>query len=369
MNRLNPAQSTLLDAFRGLSALMVMMGHALVMLPNRPAISTDYPIHSYGVIVFFALSGFLIVYSCLTKDAYSFSDYTIDRFARIYTCFVPALLCVALIDILVLDRFRHFGDRISVTTFAANLFMLHRTHFDRLFTGLPYIPTFGSAAQFWTIAVEWWLYVLFGIIFFVRRSSQVERIAIAVLVIPASVVVLYFCTHETIGLVWVFCAFGAVAFCNFAPSRKVAGLSFFATFFFSAALVMRLQGVNHKVSFDPTFMMLIVGLFFSLLALAVESRAFGAALNWSSRLWTWLSSISYSLYLTHLTLIYLYADIFKIRGWRDVLVLCLVCMAVGALFTFLFDRYHRAVAKWLKSVQARWAAEQASANEPISKSA
>ena len=66
---------------------------------------------------------------------------------------------------------------------------------------------------------------------------------------------------------------------------------------------------------------------------------------------------------------FLYADLFDIRGWRDVLVLCLVCIAVGALFTFLFDRHHRAVAKCLKSLQARWAVEQASANEPISKSA
>ena len=365
MNRLNAAQSTLLDALRGLSALMVMMGHALVLLPNPPAISTDYPIHSYGVIVFFALSGFLIVYSCLTRDAHSFNDYMIDRFARIYTCFGPALLCVALIDVLVLDRFRLFGDRISLTTFVANLVMLHRTQFDRLLAGLPFIPSFGSAQQFWTIAVEWWLYVLFGITFFIRRSSQAERLAMALLVVPASVVVLYFCTHETIGLVWVFCGFGAVAFCNFLPSRRLAGLSLFAAVFFAVALAMRLQVVNAKVSFDLTFMVLIIGLFFSLLALVREGYAFAAVLNWSRPLWAWLSSISYSLYLTHLTLMFVYADLFGIRGLRDVLVLCLASVAVGALFTFLFDRHHRAVAKRLKSLQVSCWRAPARADKPI----
>jgi peptidoglycan/LPS O-acetylase OafA/YrhL len=349
MNRLTPAQSILLDALRGLSALAVLLGHSLSSLPKPPAIGTTYPIQSYGVIVFFALSGFLIAYSCLVKDNYSFTEYMIDRFARIYTCFLPALLVVAAVDVLVLDHFRSFGATISGNTFFANLFMLQRTHFDRMIDGFPYFHVFGSARQFWTIPVEWWLYVLFGIIFFARRSSPAERIAIAMLLIPAAFVVFYFCTHETIGLVWVFCAIGAVAFCHIIPSAKITGLSLIAVIFFVIALTMRLQLVNAEVSFDLTFMMLIVGLFLSLLALAAENPAFVASLNWSRHLWAWLSSISYSLYLTHLTLRYAYSDFFGIANWRDIVLLCLMSVALGWLFTYLFDRHHKLVARWLKS--------------------
>ena len=188
MRKLTPEQSVLLDAVRGLSAVAVLIGHALTMLPEPPAIGTTFPIQSYGVVLFFALSGFLIAYHCMQRSSVSFPDYMIDRFARIFTAFLPAIILVALVDPL----FRRIGDANSVGTFLANIFMVHHTPFNRILDGLPRFNAFGSGRQFWTIAVEWWLYTLFGVFFYMRQARWSHRAMMLALAPVAMLVVGYF---------------------------------------------------------------------------------------------------------------------------------------------------------------------------------
>lgn len=155
----------------GLSALVVLVGHVLTGLPWDPVIGTQYQVQTYAVAVFFILSGFLIgYYATLRAEVYSFLEYMIDRACRIFVAFIPALIFVAVVDLTITAHFHQFRPGVhSPATFVANLFMLQHTPFNRYFDWLPTFQPFGTGRPFWTIAVEWWLYALFGIVFFAGR--------------------------------------------------------------------------------------------------------------------------------------------------------------------------------------------------------
>ena len=74
--------SVTLDAIRFLAALAVAFGHALSLWGFQ---DTSYPLlQNIGVIVFFALSGFLIAYVLVSKtrqQSYGFLDFCIERTA------------------------------------------------------------------------------------------------------------------------------------------------------------------------------------------------------------------------------------------------------------------------------------------------
>lgn len=347
MRRLSIGQSALLDFMRGVSALMVLIGHGITMLPYPPPIGTRYAIQSYGVVIFFILSGFLIAHNCMAREGYTFGSYLIDRFARIFTAFVPALVLVALLDPLFLNM----TSSSSPQTFVANLLMLHQTPFGRMIPGLPQWEPFGSARQFWTIPIEWWLYVLFGIVFFAKRSIAMERLIMAALFIPAALVVIYFTAGESVGLTWLVAAFAGMALTAM-PSDRLRGLAGTAAFAFAVALAYRFTILDAASTFDffePVWMLLTTGLVVSLLLLARESNAFERVLVATKPIWTWLAGISYSLYLTHQSLHYLWRSFLPTSRWRWILLMWVCSIAFAWLFTLLFDRHHKQVAKWLKN--------------------
>src|SRR5882724_6900197 len=92
--------STALDIMRAIAAQMVCVGHGLSFFHiSRPA---GMPlIQNIGVLLFFIMSGFLINATLTQKSVnpdYSFGSYFIDRFARIYSGLIPALIFVIIID-------------------------------------------------------------------------------------------------------------------------------------------------------------------------------------------------------------------------------------------------------------------------------
>ena len=166
---LTAGQSTMLNAMRALAAFSVLLGHALVGVVPISWFDGRVPFQSLAVVVFFWLSGFLIAYQCLSKAEYSFGEYMIDRFSRIYVLYVPALIISYLIFVVVLGR-------VSPTSWdvVGHLLQLQHTPFSRMIEGIPPIKTFGGNSVLWTIAIEWWLYVFFGIAFFWQSMSKVE---------------------------------------------------------------------------------------------------------------------------------------------------------------------------------------------------
>lgn len=123
----------------------------------------------YGVLMFFAISGFLIGGGALEKTRagdFSFSLYFINRFTRIYIVLLPALLLVWVMDVVGLKSLNGLGiytqeypigalpigtrDAIGLANFVYNLLMLQNV------LG----PPFGTAQPLWSLNWEWWSYMI-----------------------------------------------------------------------------------------------------------------------------------------------------------------------------------------------------------------
>lgn len=161
---LRPNTSIFLDALRAVSAQLVLIGHLSIYLKIKIPYFDENTIGNYniGVLIFFILSGFLIAFSIDSKQP-TFQRYFIDRFTRIYSGFVPALLFVAVIDGLVIittEKYEH-AVAYNLLHFVGNLLMLQRFPLIQELCN-DCLKDFGSGIPFWTLAVEWWLYCLYG---------------------------------------------------------------------------------------------------------------------------------------------------------------------------------------------------------------
>lgn len=162
---LSEASSVTLDLIRLIAAQLVVVGHTIQGLGIFPSLQP--PIAPYmqnvAVVVFFVLSGFLIsyvVFARRSRSDYDFRAYFIDRFFRIYTGYLPAIVFVVVVDTLSIAAFGRggyrYGDALNLQTVLGNLLMLQN------YPLLPIITSLGSARTFWTLAIEWWIYLAFG---------------------------------------------------------------------------------------------------------------------------------------------------------------------------------------------------------------
>lgn len=169
--QLTEGSSLFLDLIRAISVQMVVIGHGIGFCSIAMFLSPPYfPfMQNIAVVIFFILSGYLISnsisYKISTDNNYSFGHYFIDRFSRIYSAFIPALLFIFVIDFVsksISPETYLYTDAFNGKTFLGNLFMIQDFPF------LKYIhfriTSFGSGRPLWTLAIEWWIYLWFGVL-------------------------------------------------------------------------------------------------------------------------------------------------------------------------------------------------------------
>lgn len=163
MQKMNYTQSLSLDILRIFAVQLVVIGHAL---PYFNIGRANY-IQNSAVVLFFVLSGIVITYSLFFKvennPNYKFREFFIDRFSRIYTALIPSLIFIFLCDSIQIYYLKnetyHFYNAFDIRTFVANLLMLQ--DFPKFDLG---ITSYASGRPLWTLAIEWWLYMSFGLI-------------------------------------------------------------------------------------------------------------------------------------------------------------------------------------------------------------
>jgi peptidoglycan/LPS O-acetylase OafA/YrhL len=184
----NSSFVSFLDLARWLAAAIVFFGHlrdplflgygSLPVGARGPLVSIWYFItgwHGEAVTVFFVLSGYLVGAMGLAKASagrFRPREYAIDRVTRIFLPFVPALVLTACLDLaggrlfsgtgfythehpmirekIAIDAFQSF---LTPQIFLSNLAMLQTI----------WSPSFGSDQPLWTISLEFWFYVVFGV--------------------------------------------------------------------------------------------------------------------------------------------------------------------------------------------------------------
>lgn len=142
-----------LDAFRGIAALMVAIYHLHVMgiITELNFVRNSYLFVEF----FFVLSGFVISYSCIDKNISInwFFVFMKKRFARIYPLHIFMTLMFIPFAIINYKLNIDLGDRFSLESFIRNLFLTQALWGSGETWNLPA----------WSISVEFYTYIIFGL--------------------------------------------------------------------------------------------------------------------------------------------------------------------------------------------------------------
>ncbi|MFN3683208.1 MAG: acyltransferase family protein [Fimbriimonadaceae bacterium] len=320
-----------LDFVRGVSALIVLVGHwrNLFFVAYQDVAGPTlldkaiYFLTGYGhqaVMVFFVLSGFLVgsgVVRSMERGEWSWSRYAVNRFTRLYVVLVPALLCCWLLDRLGMAVNGIHGiyagggyngilpepvaDRHSLVVFLGNL----------AFVQTILVPTFGSNGPLWSLANEFWYYVLFPLLWvFAKRPLRPDGLLAGAALIAGLVFVR---PH----IAWLFGVWLMGAALAFAPLPSLLSrrwIKWLAALGFAAiAVLIRFKRLGEDVMPDYA-----LGICFATWLGAVLVGGERPRPTWYRYLARYLSERSYTLYLTHLPLlVFAYAVLVQTRDqWQ-----------------------------------------------------
>jgi peptidoglycan/LPS O-acetylase OafA/YrhL len=336
---MSPRLSSVLDLSRWMAALVVVGGHTahfvlahVGTLQDRPPwLSAIYVVrncHLQAVWVFFVLSGYLVggqVLSRQREGRFEFLPYLVNRVSRIYPVLIAALMLGAACDLAGLHWFNGEGvyeDRQNVPDF-------EHTHvrsqlswgvaFWNLLNGQTVVaPVLGSNLPLWSLANEFWYYLLFPALALCVASATALRTRMAALLFLAAALLLLPRGLLALGLVWMLGAF-ASQWRRPLPLPLPVPLALAA---FGGAVLSNASGVTPRVlqrllpgSLILTASALVVGFAFALVLLAVRSSPSDAPLP-GERGHRWLADFSYSVYLGHYPLLVLLLAAFQSRfGW------------------------------------------------------
>jgi peptidoglycan/LPS O-acetylase OafA/YrhL len=373
---LTPAASAHLDLIRGLAAWAVMWDHMRGLFfvdfqqvndPNLPS-KIIYFFTGFGneaVLVFFVLSGFLIssvIFGRRASGTWSWRDYAIDRASRLYVVLIPGLCFGLLWDKLGSSIFASTGiyshplesfasaivqTRLGIGTFLGNMFFLQTI----------VVPTFGSNGPLWSLANEFWYYVLFPValvagIAWMQRSI-VRAVAPTILAVCVGVFVGW---QILLGfLIWLAGTVLVVAYSKW-PLRLKGCLILYVVvslLVLSACLVAARTGKSVIFGSD-----LAVGLGFGLFLFGVLHMSFGTRRASYPRVARALAGFSYSLYVLHFPfLLFLRAWIVSPQRWQPdaAHLACGVLIGVAALgFAWLVSLFTenktRVARQWMRNV-------------------
>ena len=217
---LSPSASVSLDVVRACAAVVVMLGHVrgLFFVPfdasTHPgwftqAIYLGTTLGHQAVMVFFVLSGFLVggsVLGATAEDRWSWRAYLIRRLSRLYIVLIPALCLTAMWDFAGVHAFGSLGVYSGLPSDSAILphgFLstdtLHTLLGNSAFLMTIAVPVFGTNGPLWSLANEFWYYVLFPVMLLaiVSRGRAGKRIAyglclmVLLVFLPFSIVLLF----------------------------------------------------------------------------------------------------------------------------------------------------------------------------------
>ena len=367
------------DLIRGLSALAVCAGHLrAVMFTDYADLQAVGPIAGgfyfltglghEAVMVFFVLSGFFVGGSVLgRRDRFAFSDYLVARLSRLWMVLIPALLFTALADAFIRSALPGLlageyhsilssgpapdgGYSGSIGTFLANLFFLQTL----------VCPVFGTNGPLWSLANEFWYYMLFPLLMtglgVVRRRCTTRLLLLGLFCLIAAF------TFRLLGgfMIWLL-GVGVYLIYRKKKGRFNRWMVLLSAGLFGFSLVDSKAGILHTalgISSD-----LEIGLCFSLFLISLKDQSVeGAWGNRAAFIARWLSEVSYTLYVFHFPLmIWLYARYYaKAQAAFSISSLIIFLFLFTAVFIFsllmwmLFERNTPVLRRYLEKTVAAY---------------
>jgi peptidoglycan/LPS O-acetylase OafA/YrhL len=307
-----------------MAAVAVLLGH---FHPCGYAMPFPEKFGHDAVIVFFTLSGYLIAYSTLRKPC-GWKSYFVARVSRLYSVIVPALLvtaALAAIGTALSPAFYHELDKgHNATRLLITAICMQETWW---WNSSP--PT---NQPFWSLAYEFWYYILFGLTVFVRGKLFKSAALVLVCLLVGPKILL-------LAPIWIL---GALAFIFSDKHRFPAKVSLASA---GVMLVLWIAGIlwlprlPHDVPPPPLFNSgayltdLILGFVFAALLLFLHSGISA----WDPRPWLhdgirWFADRTFSLYLLHMPLILFITAVFNPSRESYFVMLLMVTGILGMVF-------------------------------------
>ena len=361
-----PTHHPWFDVVRGVSALLVCAGHlravAMVDFPGitHPALwhPVFYALTGLGhqaVLVFFVLSGFFVGGSVLNQPHFEVRDYAVARLSRLWVVLIPCLLLTCSLDSVtqrlapsILDGAHqaqwHSGPQAGRYDAGALTFLG-----NALFLQTVAVPVLGSNSPLWSLASEFWYYVLFPLLAVAAGWAAKGTSAMARAGAAALAMALLFCLPGELVLGFVVWLMGVVAWgcTRFAPAGVLIAakrLTPLTTLLFVAAVAYSKSSAWQArlgVPADPW-----LGAMFALWCLSLAGAG-PVVSSLIGRLSRRLSDLSYSLYVSHFPWLVLLAACFP--EWTGLqpggqaslvfIVALAMLLAFGWWVWWLFERH------------------------------
>jgi peptidoglycan/LPS O-acetylase OafA/YrhL len=337
-----------LDALRVFAAELVCIFHAIAFFkvdwlrsPHLP------PMQNFGVCVFFVLSGFLIAYTLMKKSEnprYGFSDYLIDRTARIYSGWIPALIFVGVVDhFLAKAGVYGEGRHREYITLIGNVLQLQQYHglFERYLS----FPIYGSGGPFWSLSLEFHIYLLVGAVFFVLRGASAWLLLPLVLVFGQLPIA--YLAGTSLFTLWL--SGFATAFILARCAANVSTAVWIVIGVFSTGWLGFRLYPNHD-PFDPALYPPLIISFAAFIALAMRTRfTISSNAAWLAGPVRFMANYSFSLYLIHFTILFAATKFMTLGHFRTALLVVFIANVCAVAIAMPTEMQHGRLARWLKA--------------------
>jgi peptidoglycan/LPS O-acetylase OafA/YrhL len=303
----------ILDFLRAIAALCVVFYHFNIPFVNPNLLSNITFYGQYGVQIFFVISGFIIPYS-MHWNNYTISDYfknLMRRYVRIdppsYIAFLLIIGLYYLAIILVNRPIRGMEwPGINFTSIFGNL----------TYT-VPYLNTIWFNPVYWTLAIEFQFYILIGLLLplIMRKNNLLTSVTLIAIMLIGYQNYIWFFRYAS------FFVMGLLIFTM--REKLIDRRLIYLLFFISISFCYSQNGIAEFLFGLSTFLVILSGIDFQF------------------KLTTFLGKISYSLYITHLFVLYVLKivskriiDISKFENSKLIIFFLFVGIAIASAYIF-----------------------------------
>lgn len=333
---INANISSQLESLRGLSAIIVLFAHAYQIFIN-PIFDSFYNIISLiaqsAVMIFFVLSGFLISLSIqnnINKNTlFSFKKFITNRFNRIYVPLLFSVFIVVLLSILSSYFFQSNSNQ-----FISQNLSLARSGFSLNFKEVIAALTFTNGfladtvnvnPPLWSLAYEFWYYVLAGLI---ALNTKISKLFALILFFILSI---FSKTFLLLSIVW-FSGFLIQYIINKNLTNKTqlfSRLLIIPTLFLAFIYVFKIQIPIIDNRLILVLFQICFGLIFCnyLIRIVLEKKHFSCLFKKSS-------SYSYTLYILHFPFFLFIFGLFEMQIVNNLIIALIIALISSALLIF-----------------------------------
>ncbi|WLR94268.1 acyltransferase family protein [Shinella zoogloeoides] len=345
---LNPEHndtSLILDLLRSLAAFAVLIGHAtsffgVALFLQPPA----FPyIQNLAVIGFFVLSGFLIAFVLDRSQDKGVASFLIDRFARIYSSFFPAMLLIGIIG-WGLQKAGRLEDPFTFANWLQHVLMLNA--FGTTWCEIACVPSMQTASHLWSLAVEFHIYLFAGFLFFGLRQQSAVLILGAILVswVPYIYLGIAFEIRpgNQISYMWLlgFVAYYLVSRVRIPPATAIAMVAI--------GLYLLRKSIEPEAEYNlPAYIWVAVA--FAGICAFTQSTAFTADRRQLRSFIRYVADFSFSLYLVHHPIQEALFRLWPDSAWYGATAAILIPIPVAIAIAHIGERRHKQLATRLKS--------------------